>query len=196
MPTQKTITYSLYTFDELDDDAKEKAREWYRPGALDYDWWDSVYEDATTIGALMGVTIERIYFSGFASQGDGANFTGSYEYAKGSVAAVKKHAPQAEGLHAIAKALQLAQSWTGYRTAAKIGCYSGYTNSAHMHFNGFEDVPRAAANVFVKELCAFADWIYCNLEAEHDWLLSDEQIDEIITTSEYTFDEKGAYLNI
>lgn len=45
-----TTTINIYTFDELDDRAKEKARGWYREGALDYEWWDSVYEDAERVG--------------------------------------------------------------------------------------------------------------------------------------------------
>ena len=38
MPTPMTKHYTLYTFDELSDAAKEKAREWYRSVALDHDW--------------------------------------------------------------------------------------------------------------------------------------------------------------
>ena len=48
MPKQKIIL--VYQFDELDDKAKERAREWYRAGALDYEWWESVYEDAAQVG--------------------------------------------------------------------------------------------------------------------------------------------------
>ena len=48
MPSSRTIT--IYKFDELSDKAKEKARDWYREGALEYDWWDGVYEDAKNIG--------------------------------------------------------------------------------------------------------------------------------------------------
>lgn len=48
MPKQK-ITL-VYQFDELDEKAKERAREWYRAGALDYAWWESVYEDAAQVG--------------------------------------------------------------------------------------------------------------------------------------------------
>lgn len=48
MPKQKIIL--VYQFDELDDKAKERAREWYRVGALDYEWWESVYEDAGQVG--------------------------------------------------------------------------------------------------------------------------------------------------
>lgn len=46
----QTHTITTYTFDELDDHAKEKARQWYREGELDYDWWDSTYEDAERVG--------------------------------------------------------------------------------------------------------------------------------------------------
>lgn len=48
MPRQ--ITTTVYQFDELNDKAKERAREWYRAGALDYEWWESVYEDAAQVG--------------------------------------------------------------------------------------------------------------------------------------------------
>lgn len=48
MPKQKITT--VYQFDELNDEAKEKAREWYRSGALDYKWWESTYEDAARAG--------------------------------------------------------------------------------------------------------------------------------------------------
>lgn len=33
------LTITLYNFDELNDDAKEKARKWWRDG-LDYPWWE------------------------------------------------------------------------------------------------------------------------------------------------------------
>jgi hypothetical protein len=46
----RTIKTNVYKFDELSDAAKEVARNWYREGALDYDWWDFTYEDAEAIG--------------------------------------------------------------------------------------------------------------------------------------------------
>jgi len=48
MPKQKITT--VYQFDELSDEAKECAREWYRNGALDYEWWESTYKDAARVG--------------------------------------------------------------------------------------------------------------------------------------------------
>lgn len=46
----KTITTTVYEFDELNDKAKEKARDWWREHVLDYDWWEYLCEDAKTIG--------------------------------------------------------------------------------------------------------------------------------------------------
>jgi len=47
----KIIETKVYLFDELTDDAKEKARDWWREGGLDQeDAWDSVREDAEQVG--------------------------------------------------------------------------------------------------------------------------------------------------
>ena len=43
-------TINLYTFAELDERAKDRARDAYRMHALDYDWWDCVYKDAEYVG--------------------------------------------------------------------------------------------------------------------------------------------------
>ena len=45
----KIIETKVYTFDELSDSAKEKAREWYRNNCLDYEWWDLIYNEATSL---------------------------------------------------------------------------------------------------------------------------------------------------
>lgn len=40
------------------------------------DWWDNVYADFSYDMSAIGIEIERMYFSGFYSQGDGACFEG------------------------------------------------------------------------------------------------------------------------
>jgi len=44
------ITRNLFEFDELSTDAQIKALDALRDINLDDDWWDSVYDDANTIG--------------------------------------------------------------------------------------------------------------------------------------------------
>jgi hypothetical protein len=46
----KTKSYTVYTFDELSEEGKQKAIERYADINLDHEWWDSIYEDAANIG--------------------------------------------------------------------------------------------------------------------------------------------------
>lgn len=49
----------------------------YRNINVDYDWWDSVYDMFREDMKAVGIGVQRMYFSGFYSQGDGACFEGS-----------------------------------------------------------------------------------------------------------------------
>lgn len=81
MRTITTETHA-YTIHELSDKAKERAH---------YQWLENfeffgaeyVIEDAKEIAALMGWTIDKVFYSGFGSQGDGACFKGIMRYEKG-----------------------------------------------------------------------------------------------------------------
>lgn len=46
----ETIERKLYKFEELSDDAKEKVLENLADINVDYEWWDSVYDNAKNIG--------------------------------------------------------------------------------------------------------------------------------------------------
>ena len=78
----ETIVYRL---DELSDAAKDAARQWYRKGGFDYDWFEFVYDDFERICAILGILLRTrpvrlfgggtrskpcIWFSGYWSQGD------------------------------------------------------------------------------------------------------------------------------
>ncbi len=109
MPIPMTRHYTLYTFDELSESAKEKARAWYREASNHDEWWDSVYEDALRMAEIIGIEIDyrhhpgrngrsgwsepKIGFSGFWSQGDGASWEGRYRYAKGALKKLQEEAP-------------------------------------------------------------------------------------------------------
>lgn len=42
----KTVTLDLYTYDELDERAKQSAINWWLELGTDWDWWQSIYDDA------------------------------------------------------------------------------------------------------------------------------------------------------
>ena len=46
----RTIEVKLYSFDELSEEAKEKAINNLRDINVDYNWWDCTYDDAAQIG--------------------------------------------------------------------------------------------------------------------------------------------------
>ena len=46
----RTIETKAYTFSELSEDAKQKAIENHYDINVDYEWWESIYEDAGRIG--------------------------------------------------------------------------------------------------------------------------------------------------
>lgn len=200
----QVIETKVYTFDELNDKGKEKAREWFRE-ADDFSFYaENVIEDAKTIGALMGIEIKNVFYSGFYSQGDGACFEGSYSYKAGSVKAVKEYAPQDETLHNIASELAAIQKRNFYKLSATVKHSGHYQHSQctaiDVRKNGeyFFDTDDSyvrdsdhdgAALVIV--LRKFMDWIYKQLSAENDYHSEDAQVDDNIRANEYTFTESG-----
>lgn len=80
-----------FEFNELSDQAKERARYKWREHCLLDDWWDHIYDDATAIGKLLGIEIGEqsnrtvsgrhintpdISFDGLYDQDDNCSFSG------------------------------------------------------------------------------------------------------------------------
>jgi len=64
-------------------DPKRFEREYWKwvPHAADYDWWVSAEDYAKEDGKAKGFDIDRVSFSGFGSQGDGAAWSGAVDLA-------------------------------------------------------------------------------------------------------------------
>ena len=202
MPSVMIKETEVFTFDELSDSAKEKARarDWWKSSGLDYDWWGCVYDQYTTACKLFGLDISRIMFSGFWSQGDGAAFTGTYSYKKGALQALKKEFPQWTEIHNICKRLTQMQKPNFYGVNVDISQNGRYCHEMTMSFSVSVyiegqgeryDIPQG-----LEEECAdiFRDLamdIYKSLEAEYYYLTSDERVDEMILGNEYLFTENG-----
>lgn len=189
----KTRNITIYAFQELSPEAKEKAinnhRDWNIEGS---EWWDCVFDDAKEIASLMGIEIDKIYFSGFWSQGDGASYTGSFRHAKGSVAGVKAYAPLDMELHRIADEIQKLQARSFYSASGTIYQRGHYYHEMTMHLSpGYEIKGQFVESDWLEVLRDFARWIYRRLEREHDYLTSDEAIAESLIANEREFDEEG-----
>lgn len=108
-----------FQFKDLDDKAKERAREKMSEWQVDHSWWEHIYDDAVhamaTISIEVGEKANRtaagqiikdpsIWFSGFGSQGDGCSFEGVLYVArlKECTVKAKAYAPLDTDFHALA----------------------------------------------------------------------------------------------
>ena len=195
----RTIKTKVYKFSELSDEAKEKAVErWNQDGPFE-GWWEFVEEDAKNIGALMGITVDKLYFSGFWSQGDGACFEGSYEYVKGGAKAVKDETGGTDkDLLAIAYGLQDVQRRNFYALSASVKQSGHYCHEFCTQIDVADNRDNAPWQVSdeteeaIKDLLRdFMRWIYRNLEKEYEYQTSFEAVAETIEANEYEFTEAG-----
>lgn len=196
----RTIETQVFKYEELNEQAKEKARNWWKNNGLEYEWWECVYEQHTTAAKMFGLDISRIMFSGFWSQGDGACFTGTYSYQKGALSAIKKEFPLWTELHDICKRLQQVQKRNFYGVNIDISQNGRYCHEMTMTFNVSlyingqgerYDVPEGLEDEMAEIFRDYARMIYKGLAQEYDYLTSDEQAEEMIIINDYEFTEDG-----
>jgi hypothetical protein len=183
---------------------------------VDHEWWDSTYDDFGQICTILGIELDRDEpsFSGFWSQGDGASWTGRYR-AQGlgyagleplytydwAPAKIREHAPQDEELHRIADELCLLARIYGPVYAVVRRHDSRYVHSSTMCVSEWEyyderdmdDVDEKIIDHVEEALLhafqALAQWLYKTLEAEYDYLTSDEAVIETLEANEIEEDE-------
>lgn len=207
----ETIERELFTFTELSDSAKERARDWYRSciesdELANHDDWQAVADILGISFATRSVKLygggtrqeSQIYWSGFSSQGDGASYYGTYCYSKSASKRIREYAPSDTELHAIADSLQSIQRRYFYKLCANItaGLRSNFYShsgtmdvSVYVDGDSYRDVPEE--DDIASALRRFADWIYDSLESQWEYLNSDIAVDESILCNELEFDAEG-----
>ena len=210
------VKTTVYTIEELTDAARENARAWYREQGIHDEWHDYIYEDFQSICRIIGITLDtspfrlygggsreqpHIWFTGFASQGDGACYEGRYSHAQGAASALRSHAPKDTELHRIVDALQHAQRrnfWQLHSTFRRTGRYS-HANS--MEIDVEHDSPTwqpptdGAEDTVTEALRDLAHWLYRQLQDAYEAETSDEAVDETIAINEYTFTADGRHFS-
>lgn len=215
-----TVCKEIFSYDELSEEAKEKARNRWREHALDYEWWDYVYEYAATSGDYLGLDIRQrtvktmgggtrkdvsIYFSGFAHQGQGAAFDGEWHAHKVDLKGLKKHAPKDKDLHTIGKTLAaIAKKYpdayaacSAYRNVnqrVEAELWVDHSDETHStaEWEAIEAREREVCEQIEEAITGFSHWIFRTLEQEHDYRLSDEAIEEDLQAQGEIFTEDGA----
>lgn len=190
----ETVEIKVYEFAELPEEAKVKAlRNNWDWNVDDSFWYESTVDDAKRIGALFGLDIDKVYFSGFSLQGDGACFEGSFEGLIGGAVAVANECPEDATVQEIAADYESLQTANNYELAGTVkhrGHYnhSGCTNIEVVEENeGDGTIPQETEASMRETLRRYMDWIYRNLEREYEYQTSEAQIIESLEANGVKF---------
>lgn len=200
-------------FDELSDKAKEKALEWAAICNAEHFDGDSVLDSWSYILIALGFYDFKIYYSGFASQGDGACFTGHWEPAWVELDKLKEWVPDndpakfgtfAQEQHALWKLLKAAgvEDDEGQEdTDGQLNFLAGHVrltkNGRYYHENSIDyEYSYEGWNRILEE--NFEEWckdlmkmIYRELESDYEYATSREAALELLECNEYDFNDKG-----
>lgn len=169
----KIIETKIYTFDELNDAAKEKARDWWRDGS-DYAWGDDAIKSIEELAKHFG----------------GKMKDWSIDWANSSYSSARFEMPEMESELILNLLGQLGTynpetlkgngdcKLTGY--CADEDAIDGFRKAFHAGERDLEKLMQAA----------FDTWLE-SAQSDYEYQNSDEQVGETILANEYTFTETG-----
>lgn len=167
----RTITKNLYQFEELSEEAKQKAVTTLYDINVGHHWWDCTYEDAANIGLkITGFGLDR------DRHAEGEFILSACEVAQNIF---NNHG---ETCDTFKTATDFMQNWQPV--------FNEYMdeNSGHYESHDHEQTMLELEAEFLKYLLEDYSII---LQNESEYLMSDEAIIETIHANEYEFDEDG-----
>lgn len=179
----RIIETKVYKFDELTEEAKQKAIENLYDINVDYEWWDLTYDDAANIGLkITGFDLDR------ASYVEGEFMDTALETAQ---AIIKEHGEQCE-------TFKTAQDYMiEYNRLLAEQCQEVADDLYHrqiepeivfdLEYDDYINTGDIDAE-FLKSLCEDYRII---LQKEYEYLTSEAAIIETIQANEYEFTEDG-----
>ena len=172
-------TIEVYQFSELSEKARKQVLNDFRDINTDFDWYEHIITGWYERLDELGFKKAEISFSGFFSQGDGCSFTASVDLEK----------------FMNGKFEPLLKEDGNFRFEK----YQGYSVYSQWSFKQDNFLSSEDMDCLCKE---FVDHInelqidlsrdiYSELMKEHDWLCSDEAVQNTIETNECYFLENG-----
>lgn len=197
----RTIRTKVYSFSELSKAAQDKAISQFSDINVDYDWWESTYENLKELCKTIGIEVDlkKTYFSGFSHQGSGSAFT-AHIYVSECLKAIK------------------GEKWKEYAPSDKLEFYPVTDNMlrlCHLCSCSIETANRESSvkisfdsdtygkhpniDAVITEIEDFLEdvaqtinhWFYRNLEKEYEYLTGEDAIKETIIANEYEFTIDG-----
>jgi hypothetical protein len=167
----RTETINIYKFDELSDKAKDRARDWWRQGALDNDWWEFLYDDAKQVGLKI-----TSFDTGPSCDIEGDFIGTAEETAEKIIAEHGKDTDTAAEARAYQKTLSEFMAGAEKDECGELATYE---------LEGEKD------DIGREFLRALLEVYLVMLRSEEEYLLSDAVADELLVVNEYEFTEDG-----
>ncbi len=186
-----TRQYNIYKFDELSKEAQAKVLDKNRDWNVNRDSWAFyLLEEKKEYLKSIGFDNAEIHYSGFWSQGDGASFTATVDIAKWL--AVNKKKAQFKFILKDIDNVNIVIAQSGFYShemtmsvdVEYFGEHSDKKDSAYMTIDKLGEE-------ILEDAREEAGSIYKALEAEYEYLTSDEVIKESLIANEGTFTEDG-----
>ena len=168
----RIVKVNVYKFSELSEQAKEKARNWWREGGLNYEWWDSIYYDAERIGLkITSFDLDRYRHA-----------EGNFLLSANEVAAniFKEHGEQCKTYKT---ATQFMEEWQPV--------FNDYMDENGVNYES-EMLEGHLMELEEEFLSSLLEDYSIMLQNEYEYMYSDEYVNETITINEYDFTEDGS----
>ncbi len=208
----KAHTIITYDFDELSEEAKQKAinQERNNPNYLSHEWWDRNFDEFKTLCKNMGVEVDNIYFNGFYTQGGGSKFTASIDplllLLGADCDSYKFKFPKLElniPIFELDKRVEKLIESGFIIFTMNINNSNGYYLNVGYDWEYYKDEDYDNIKIHLNKLGDFLESVlnilnehlYNSLQNEHDYLMSDGAIIQSLINNEYEFLESGEMYN-
>ena len=190
----RQINVNIYQFDELSDDAKQKALDNLRyvnvDGACD-DWYKPRIAKFKAKLKTMGFEVDNVRFNGFCSQGDGASFTGEVvnfmEFCKNTGFRFPNNHDKLMVVANEDWKIRIERvDWHYCHAYTVESVISGYAMQSN-DVKGAHELEGFLNDWEVEQ----ANKLYRELEQRYDCLTSDKEVIEAIRANEWEFTEDG-----
>lgn len=180
MPTTRTIT--VYKFDELSEQAQEKALEKLWDLNVDHDWWEHVCEDAQSVGIeITEFDLDHNKIRGHLTE----NPLEAFKLIR------QNHGKDCETFKTakdhLGKYIQAFIKWYD-KESKQDNAPSHWSRVDWLREFAHEDEADEPGNDYLRSI--LEDYLIM-LKKEYEYLISKEQIIETIKVNEYEFNENG-----
>ena len=188
----KTININLYNFLELMPNVQEKVLDNHRYiNVEDYDWHETVIEDAKIKLQQIGFRNIDVQFSGFFSQGDGASFTADLNLETWIEQDTKNRAKYTSLIDVLDN-IEIVRLDSRYSHENTVKLYVNINCDAPETLHDLKDILQHELNEEIRDL---SREIFKDLEDTFTALISDESVTETLLDREYTYEANGIMRN-